>query len=201
MQEGYIKFNCHWIKAGPVSPDHTREINVWRDKLYALGLIGVYDDGIGFGNISMRYEGNTFIITGSATGGFKQLNENDFTLVTGYDLEQNSLECKGPIIASSESLTHAALYESAPEIQAVIHVHNLEMWRRLMNRVPTTRTDAEYGTPEMAGEIKRLFRKTKVQEEKILVMGGHEEGIITFGAGMDEAGEKLLQIEAGFRAC
>ena len=201
MQEGYIKFNCHWIKARPVSPDHTREINVWRDKLYALGLIGVYDDGIGFGNISMRYQGNTFIITGSATGEYKQLSKNHFTLVSLYDLEQNSLECKGPIKASSESLTHAALYESAPEIHAVIHVHNLKMWQKLINKMPTTRTDAEYGTPEMAGEIKRLFRETKVQEEKILVMGGHEEGIITFGAGMDEAGEKLLQIEAGFRAC
>jgi L-ribulose-5-phosphate 4-epimerase len=193
MQEGYIKFNCHWIKAGPVSQDYIRKINVWRDKLYALGLIGVNEDGIGFGNISMRYKGDTFVITGSATGGFKQLNENHFTLVTGYDLEQNSLECKGPIKASSESLTHAALYESATEVQAVIHVHNLEMWEKLINKVPTTRTDAEYGTPEMAREIKRLFTETGVKNEKILVMGGHEEGIIAFGKAMDEAGKTLLK--------
>jgi ribulose-5-phosphate 4-epimerase/fuculose-1-phosphate aldolase len=193
MQEGYIKFNCHWIKAGPVSHDHTSKINIWREKLYALGLIGVYNDGISFGNISMRFDGNTFIITGSATGELNQLNENHFTLVTRYDLEQNSLECKGPMIASSESLTHAALYESAPELQAVIHVHNLEMWKRLINKVPTTQADAEYGTPEMAGEIKRLFNETGVKDEKILVMGGHEEGIIAFGKDMDEAGETLLK--------
>ncbi|TVQ15294.1 MAG: class II aldolase/adducin family protein [Bacteroidetes bacterium] len=193
MQEGYIKFNCHWIEAGPVSPDHTREINVWRDKLYALGLIGVYDNGIGFGNISMRHRGNSFIITGSATGGFKHLTENHFTLVTGYNLEQNSLECKGPIIASSESLTHAAIYECSPETMAVIHVHSMKLWKKLMNLVPTTNTYVEYGTPEMAGEIKRLFRETHVPEEKILVMGGHEEGIITFGKDMDEAGEALLK--------
>ena len=193
MQEGYIKFNCHWTKAGPVSQDYIREMNVWRDKLYALGLIGVYEDGIGFGNISMRFEGNTFIITGSATGGLKQLNENHFTLVTSYDLEQNSLECKGPIKASSESLTHAAIYESTREVQAVIHVHNIKLWKKLINKVPTTRSDAEYGTPEMAREIKRLFTETEIKEKKILVMGGHEEGIITFGENLDEAGEKLLE--------
>jgi len=193
MQEGYIKFNCNWIKAGPVSQDYARKMNVWRDKLYALGLIGVYENGIGFGNISMRHEGNTFVITGSATGGLKQLNENHFTLVTSYDLEQNSLECKGPIKASSESLTHAAIYESTREVQVVIHVHNMEMWKKLINKVPTSRADAEYGTPEMAGEIKRLFRESNVKEEKILVMGGHEEGIITFGDNLDEAGEKLME--------
>ena len=193
MQEGYIKFNCNWIKAGPVSQDYIRKINVWRDKLYTLRLIGVYEDGIGFGNISMRFEGNTFIITGSATGGLKQLNENHFTLVTSYDLEQNSLECKGPIKASSESLTHAAIYESTREVQAVIHVHNIKLWKKLINKVPTTRSDAEYGTPEMAREIKRLFTETEIKEKKILVMGGHEEGIITFGENLDEAGEKLLE--------
>jgi L-ribulose-5-phosphate 4-epimerase len=192
MDEGYIKFNCCWIKAAPLSQHSLTAINWWRDQLFALGLIGVYPDGVGFGNISMRFRGNTFIITGSATGALQKLDGRHFVLVSGYNLAQNSLVCNGPIQASSESLSHAAVYESSPETRAVIHVHQLGLWKKLIHNVPTTSPEVFYGTPEMAYEIKRLFRETPVEKEKILVMGGHREGIIAFGASLEEAGEVLL---------
>jgi hypothetical protein len=47
-------------------------------------------------------------------------------------------------------------------------------------------------TPEMANEIKRLFKETLVAVEKILVMGGHVGGIISFGGTLEEAGKILL---------
>ncbi len=192
MDEGCIKFNCQWEKAGPVSHEHIREINAWRDKLYALGLIGQYPDGIGFGNISIRAGKREFIITGTATGGLKKLSENHYVLVTDYDLKQNKAICRGPLRASSESLTHAAIYECSPETRSVIHVHSPEMWKKLMHELPTTREEVAYGTPEMALEIKRLFRETRVEEEKMVIMGGHPEGIIAFGKSPDEAGKILL---------
>jgi L-ribulose-5-phosphate 4-epimerase len=191
MDEGYIKFNCNWIKAEPVSQNTIMEINEWRDTLYKLGLIGAYADGIGFGNISVRH-GQSFLITGSATGNFSKLNENHYVLVNEYNLAQNSLTCTGPIKASSESLSHAVIYESSPETNAVIHIHRISMWENLIYKVPTTKVDVSFGTPEMANEIKRLFKETKVAIEKIIVMGGHEEGIITFGKTLNEAGKILL---------
>ena len=81
MDEGYIKFNCKWIKDRQISIDKLSEINKLRDRLYRLGLIGAYDNGIGFGNISIRSGKNDFIITGSATGNFHELNENHYVLV------------------------------------------------------------------------------------------------------------------------
>ncbi len=193
MDEGYIKFNCRWVEAPPLSGERLATINHWRDKLYALGLIGVYPDGIGYGNISMRFRGNTFVITGSATGALQKLDGRHYVVVNDYDLAQNHLVCTGPIKASSESLSHAAVYESLPQIQAVIHVHCLTLWEKLLNKVPTTNPQAAFGTPEMAFEIKRLFRETTVEQEKIMVMGGHREGIISFGASLEEAGKVLLK--------
>jgi L-ribulose-5-phosphate 4-epimerase len=193
MDEGYIKFNCQWIKAAPPPPASLVEINAWRSKLYGLGLIGAYPNGIGFGNVSIRAQANSFIITGSATGVFETLDETHFVLVTDYDLVNNRLTCHGPIAASSESLSHAVIYECSPETNCVIHIHNLEMWRRLLGKVPTTSETVPYGTPEMAEEIRRLFLETDVAEEKFLVMGGHEEGIISFGKNPTEAGEILLR--------
>lgn len=193
MDEGYIKFKCLWLQAPPLSQKRIAAINAWRDKLFALGLIGVYPDGVGFGNISMRFRGNTFIISGSATGALQKLDGQHYVLVNEYDLAQNSLVCTGPIQASSESLSHAAVYESSPETLAVIHVHHLGLWESLLNKVPTTSPVAAFGTPEMAYEIRLLFRETEVAEEKILVMGGHREGIISFGASLEEAGKVLLK--------
>ncbi len=193
MDEGYIKFHCNWIKADPLSINQLLQINRWRDTLYNLGYIGAYNNGIGFGNISIRCDNSTFIITGSATGGFKTLNGNHYVLVNDYNLLQNSLTCTGPIKASSESLSHAAIYECSQETNAVIHIHNFNMWEKLIHNVPTTREEIPYGTPEMAIEIKRLFKSTNVKTEKIISMAGHQEGIIAFGNTLDEAGEILLK--------
>ncbi len=192
MDEGYIKFNCRWIEAGPVPGHKVDELNIWRDKLYEMGLIGVYDNGIGYGNISIRAAGHTFIITGSATGALSRLNENHYVLVNDYDLLGNSLTCTGPVRASSESLSHAAIYECSAQANAVIHIHSQAMWDSLINKIPTTSEEVPFGTPEMADEIRRLFRDTGVAETKILVMGGHREGIISFGETLDEAGRVLL---------
>ena len=192
MEEGYIKFNCNWIKAAPFSKQQIKEINVWRNRLYDLKLIGAYPNGIGYGNISIRDTDESFLITGSATGNLELLDENHYTQVNEYDFSQNNLSCTGPIIASSESLTHAVLYESSPESNAVIHIHSIDMWKKLLHKVPTTKANVPYGTPEMADEIQRLFRETDVALKKIIVMGGHQEGIISFGKTLDWAGKILL---------
>src|SRR3990167_5057475 len=123
MDEGYIKFNCNWIRGRPIEKGKLVEINKWRQNLYRLGLIGKYPNGVSFGNISVR-EGSGFFITGSKTGGLSLLDENHYTKVVDFDLETNSLVCIGPIIASSESITHAVFYQVDPNIKAVIHVHN-----------------------------------------------------------------------------
>lgn len=52
---GLVKFNCHWTQTGPVISDEQFEIiNYWREVLYNMDLIGAYENGVGFGNISMR---------------------------------------------------------------------------------------------------------------------------------------------------
>ena len=45
----------------------------------------------------------------------------------------------------------------------------------------------------MAAEVHRLYRETVLPERRILAMGGHEDGILVFGRGPEEAGEVLLR--------
>jgi len=192
MDEGYIKFNCNWILSNDIPLDKVAELNMWREIMYDKGWIGLYPDGIGFGNISMRCDEKTFLISGTATGGLPTLTKSHYSLVTNYDLSTNTVTCMGPVKASSESLTHALIYECSAATNAVIHIHNLDLWNRLLHHAPTSSENISYGTPEMANEIKRLFAETALRKEKIIVMGGHQEGIISFGRDLEEAGSILI---------
>lgn len=188
MDEGYIKFNAQWKKGDALPSPFLQPLIKTRQELYALGLIGAYDNGIGYGNISRRWnEAGQFVISGSATGNFKQLNEEHFTLVTQVNIERNTLWCEGPIIASSESMSHAVIYRECPWVNAVIHVHHLGMWKHLLHQVPTTDASATYGSPEMAYSIIDLLQNTDLPDKKIFVMEGHREGVFVFGEDMDDA--------------
>jgi len=195
MTEGYIKFNCTWEqKEIQIEQSIFDQLENVRTRLYELGLIGMYPDGVGFGNISVKPEkSNSFIITGSATGQFEILKPSHYALVTGYNFAQNTISCSGQTKASAESLSHAAVYESAPDVGAVVHVHCLWLWEKLMNNYPTTSGEIEYGTPEMAVAIQHLIYGMK-KDEKVIVMGGHREGILVFGSNLSEATDEIIKI-------
>lgn len=192
MDEGYIKFNAQWEEKRHIRYEQIESLNEWRKKLYDVHLVGVYDDGIGFGNVSQRATGDTFYISGSKTGRFAVLDASHYAEVTSIDVERNWVECVGETIASSESMSHAVIYQHFPEINAVFHVHNLELWEKLLWKIPTTPESAPYGSPEMAHEILTLFQTTHVLESKLFAMAGHREGLFSFGKNLDEAGSVLL---------
>ena len=187
--EGVVKFNCHWNQTGSVITDEPFEImNYWREVLYNMDLIGAYENGVGFGNISLRIgTTNKFFITASATGEIPVLEHEHYVMVDGFNINDNAVKCTGPLKASSESLTHAAIYQADPGTNAIIHVHSMELWETLKDKVPTTLPEFEYGTTGLALDIFRLFKETGVIEKRIVVMGGDPSGIITFGHDMDEA--------------
>jgi len=195
IDEGYIKFKCKWLRAKPLSAKCLKELNAWRGKLYQLGFIGAYKNGIGFGNISVRIKNtNQFIISGTQTGGIRELTEKHYTKVVRGDFKKNSLTCKGPIKASSESLTHLEVYKADKRVNAVIHVHHPKLWKKLLNKAPTTQKSVSYGTPEMADEVLRIFKEMGpgINRKKVFVMAGHRDGVIAFGKDLKQAGAALL---------
>ena len=188
----YIKFSCECVATEITSFGGLAELNAYRRKLVGLHLVGVDPSGIGFGNLSIRDGAtNGFYITGSTTGGLHELALADCAKVVACDFESNRVRYEGSARPSSESLTHAAIYESDASAGAVIHCHDSKLWLAALNRAPTTSQAAEYGTPEMANEIMELFTRTDVP--KIVVMAGHEGGILTFGKNLEEAFTALMR--------
>jgi L-ribulose-5-phosphate 4-epimerase len=192
IDEGYIKFSCEWKKTNSAVAC-SQQLLAARDKMHDLKFIG-FDEHhqVGYGNISERAQGNQFIISGTQTGHIYPINPLDFTLITAFDIDANKVHCEGPAQASSETMTHAALYKALPETNTIIHIHSKVIWRKLLETDLKTAEEVPYGTPEMAYEIKRLLAQENVIEQRILAMAGHEDGVITFGKTFEEAMKPIL---------
>ena len=202
--DSVIKFKCVFVKGYPQNKNLISDLLISRNRLFKMGLIGVNKDGFGVGNVSIRHpmicrNKVNFIITGSQTSGInpKDVNENHFVLVNDYDISRNKLYGYGPIKPSSESMTHAALYECDKNIKCVVHIHNLNLWKNTINKLPTTDISAKYGTPEIAMAIKKLWQERKNDMKyniKVCVMGGHEEGLLSWGNSIDEAISNMVAV-------
>jgi hypothetical protein len=193
--EGTTGFICEWLPAPAPPRHHVEALNAWRRRLFGLHLIGSYENGTGFGNLSVRAEDPecAFVITATDTGHLSELEADHYVLVTAVDLENGRVRCQGPARASSESMTHYALYACSSDTAVVIHVHHAGLWRNLYGRVPTTSPEAVCGTKAIASEVKRLFDAGDLGSEGLLVMGGHPDGLISFGLTLEAAGERLLR--------
>jgi len=192
-KEGVVKYRLNYTATPPVNPEIVAELNAWRTILYRLGLTGQDPrryDGLAYGNVSIRQGTMAFLISGTQTGGQPKLSSEHYSLVTGFDLEQNLISAKGPIPPSSEALTHAAVYQSGSRIDCVLHVHAPEIWQKAETlAIPVTDRQVGYGTPEMAREVGHLVRTSK---SPVIAMGGHEDGIIAFSSTIEEAATSLI---------
>ena len=189
-ETGYVQFRCEWERAAPPAGPPVPELVACRNRLRWLGLVGAYPDGVGFGNVSGRRPGGGFVASGTGTGGVAVAGPGHFTEVVWADAAANALGCRGPVAASSESLTHAAVYEADPAVGAVVHVHHLGLWETLRCVAPTTNPAAEAGTPAMAAAVRDLVRAGV--PGGLFVMGGHREGLMAFGRTGAEACERVL---------
>ncbi len=192
--EGVVKYRCEWDAAPAEAGSIVDELGAWRNRLYERGLIGVYEDGVGFGNVSARAAGNEFLITGTQTGHVALLGPEHITRVVECSIAGDWLRCVGPVAASSEALTHAALYELGSEVGAVVHVHHRRMWDFYRGRLPTTRAEVPYGSVEMAQEMARLWSAGDLRVERSLVMAGHADGLIAFGVNVGAAAERIIEL-------
>lgn len=196
IDEGYVKYRSFWTKAPAPNSAVAEELEIWRRPLFAAGLVGQYEAlGIGYGNISVRCgEPGQFLISGTQTGHIAKTDRSHYSLVTAHNIHANIVCSVGPVQASSEAMTHAAIYELDANIGAIVHVHSQALWQQFLHEMPTTDAGVAYGTPQMANEFRRLYRDTPFRKTGLAVMAGHEEGLLSFGVTLEEATGKVLDL-------
>ncbi|MFH1052683.1 MAG: class II aldolase/adducin family protein [bacterium] len=192
--EGYTKFSCHFIERDCIDNAEIEELIYWRKKLHVHGFIGMGKDNISFGNISKRISEREFIISGTNTGKPRITNKEHYSKVRGWNILENFVACTGLIPASSETLSHAAIYEKLDFINAVIHLHDNLIWEKYRHLLPTTADNAAYGTVKIAIEIKKILSNETASKKGIIILGGHRDGILVFGQSLEEAYNILTSI-------
>lgn len=190
--EGVIKFKFTLKRAPAPEMNQVIALEKWRVLFYRLGLIGEYPiEKVGYGNLSSRLSKKSFIITGTQTGHLAHLQAHHYTKVIDCDLKRGQVSAEGLIPPSSESLTHFGIYEANEDVQFVFHVHHGDLWRFLMTEpdVDSIPEDIPYGTTEMAEAASHIL---KHKSTGLIVMKGHEDGILAYGNSAEDTGKIIL---------
>ena len=192
MDDGYIKYSSERRDGVVAVSAMLDELNKARTSLVDRNLIGVYTNGVGFGNLSFRTNNNQFVVTASATGGIRTLGNEHYCLVEEFSADQNYVRSVGLLPASSEAMTHGAIYASNPTVRCVIHVHCRQMFDYcLANGHLTTPANIPYGTPSMAHAVSSLVAGQHTLPV-LFAMAGHDEGIVAYGADVTSTHTLLL---------
>ena len=198
-KEGVIQFKLT-LRQGP-APAVTElgELNAWRHIFRELGQLGQASAryaGLGFGNLSRRLpqpENHAFLISGTQTGGLATLRPEHYVKVLSCDHHNNTVTATGQIKPSSEALSHGILYQACPAINWVMHLHSPEIFAA-RERLALTGTDpaSRHGTPQMAGDILSLASSLDLTKPQLLIMTGHEDGLLAFGPSAEATGAKVI---------
>jgi len=202
IDDGVIKYDrSNFSHCGPFDSSEYSDLESWRKKLYALNLIGEYpEEKVGFGNISEIKDYSSvypssvpqFLITGTQTGKYADLDGNHYTRVLDYDIDLLKIKMMGPIEASSEALTHAAIYAHNKNIKAIFHIHSKEIWAGMIkDKSDFTCGSIPYGTVEMARATEKCVQQ---KDSGFFCMHGHEDGVVAYGRSLDEAGQLILDL-------
>ncbi len=208
-REGVIKFQLDFQQGPAPGAELLVELDAWRAIFLRRGLLGQDPEryqGLGFGNLSRRLPGRddcVFLISGTQTGHLARLAPKDYATVLRCDPGANRLSANGQVKPSSEALSHGILYQCNPHIHWVMHLHSPDIFAHYRELgLPFTAPSVAYGTPEMAREIKRLASQHHCSAPGLLVMGGHEDGILAFGKQAETTGALVIDtLERALALC
>ena len=180
------------------------QLSAWRSILYTLELIGQNTGrygGFAYGNLSMRIEDSErFIVTASQTSGATKLYVNHLVLIEETNIARFWVEATGLEPPSSETITHAMIYQGEPRARFVFHVHSNEIWKhREALRLPQTPAEVAYGSEAMAEAVVQLLEQHQIRP-LIFATAGHEDGIFALGYHAQECGSLLVSTLARARS-
>ena len=178
------------------------------DAVAAEELLATYqsDEFVGSnGNISQRHPDGGFLITCTQLPSKRGLGSSDFVHIVDYAKTSTGYTANyhGTRLPSSESLMHWHLYESFPEVDAVVHIHEFndrlygdpDRWQEF-KVVETARSGAP-GTIDLGEVAREAFADIGhyvILKDHVPPWDQHRTGAVVIGRTLAEAVGRALFI-------
>lgn len=209
-----VKFTWEQLSTKTTSDEEVKELRNICDKLDSYDLVTAYNPSEipgSNGNLSYRYgDGNNFIVTATQLPSKKGLAASDFAIVERYEFPENSDDGStafyhGVKLPSSEAILHWYYYVNYPEINAIIHVHEITdllysqksrtMWNDL-NIIETPRNGVA-GTidlPLSVEEVLKDFNQYVILKDHFADWDRAHTGTVVFGKTLQETFQHVSDI-------
>jgi len=204
----FIQFKPVQLSEAP--PEDTADISAACIRLTECNLLSSYEGTsiIGSnGNVSKR-QGAGFIITSTQLPAKQNLGPQDFVHIEKYT--EGETHFHGSKLPSSECLMHLHLFESFPDIQAIVHVHESNdllygensraCWTDL--GIVETAEDVKGGTIAVGEATAEAF----TEESLYVILKNHRPdwdpgrtGAVVMGRTLEEATERAIAVHNGLK--
>lgn len=163
--ETIIKINPDHIKqTSPQTVKHYADIEFCRKLLYPTQIIHYdQDNHLHHGSISKRSHQLEFVMSAEETGHLPELILKHYTCIKSTHLDKGSFEAIGAMLPSQVVFMHYSIYESRPDIHAIIQGQNNQIWKFMKeSNAPKISQDIPYGSIKMMEEIKTMIANKKI---------------------------------------
>lgn len=177
------KFRTDFLSSKFPSAAKSKQLIGWFRKFYNEELAPEYESGSS-GNLSFRYK-NGFIIKSTKTY-FDRIKEDELVFVEKFDLDKKIAYVHGKMFPSTELQMHYLIYKNKKSVNAVFHLHDYKIMKKLKKyKIPVTKV-TEAGTEKIGYDVIKCLNG-----KNFVIMKNH--GVVAVGKTMGEAGKIILK--------
>ena len=136
-------------------------------------------------SVSLRY--GKRVLINSKGSNLKDIKREDFLEIVDYDPLKKVLLAMGIKLPKVETPVHWLIHHARDEVNAIIQINDVELCKKIENKIPVTEKEYPIGTLEQAKEILKNLSNSK----RVIIKN---QGVLFVGCNIKEVEDLALKI-------